>query len=218
MKILWQWNPPETHYLTSMSSLTCSCWSLSSPKASIIKPDRQTDSLKTRLVFNKVWVSLGDLRVWTNIFLNGNCNLVTTSLSWNTFPSQTNTKNDTDNRNNYTSWTTMATCLFIIGIKVHIFIYEKMISWLIMLKLPDCSLSITVCAKKMAMGVYKLYSGSVFVLFSDCHFFWCHDTRKPKSIHNFTNLVVQFSLNTCGVRHFRSTPRPKIVKDHGQEN
>jgi len=28
--------------LTSMSSLTCSCWSLSSPKASMIKPDGHT--------------------------------------------------------------------------------------------------------------------------------------------------------------------------------
>lgn len=32
---------PATERLTSMSSLTCSCWSLSSPKASIIKPSVQ---------------------------------------------------------------------------------------------------------------------------------------------------------------------------------
>lgn len=56
----WQQTAWLEQSLTSMSSFTCSCWSLSSPKASMIKPEERCNSLleehekktKTCVVFN----------------------------------------------------------------------------------------------------------------------------------------------------------------------
>lgn len=44
-KYSWQQIVWLEQSLTSMSSFTCSCWSLSSPKASMIKPEERCDAL-----------------------------------------------------------------------------------------------------------------------------------------------------------------------------